>query len=157
MASITYGDKTTEIAPYKLRELRAAAPYIDRALAKRRAVRSRLGDGDPDAADRPMEFMTDSVNDVLSVIAVGILKDRREFPYTPEKIAAVADEIEGEMDIDGLSVLNSLFDSILREAGMVRGERPLAAGAPTGDSSSQSSESSQSSSQPDALEETGTE
>lgn len=168
MAQFTFGGQTVEIPAYKLREVRAAAPYIDRVLAKRREL-SAEGAGalsEDEVAeqmsrrDNIMETMTSSISDVLSVIAIGVIKSRQEYPYTPAKIAAVTEEIEAETSMDEMSALNPTFDAILREAGMVRsaasptmtGSAPAADPLPSG-----STDLSQSSSQQDAPAETGNE
>lgn len=165
MTKITIGGVEHDIPPFKLREIRAAAPYIDRVLAQRKALGSNPGETAEQTAERvlsettgAMEEMTGTLYDTIAVIAVGVIKGRREYPYTPQKIEAVASEIEGELGMDEVGSLSGVFNDILREAGMVK-TRPMmpGAGVSTSPSASASTESSQSSSQPGAPAATGTE
>jgi hypothetical protein len=165
MAKITVGGVEHDIPPFKLREIRAAAPYIDRVLAQRRNLSAVPGETPEQTAERileetpgAMEEMTGTMADTIAVVAVGIIKGRREYPYTVTKINAVVDEIEGEMSMDEVGSLSTVFNDILREAGMIR-TRPTMPGEGTSTSPSAiaSTGSSQSSSLPDAPAETGTE
>ena len=152
MTKITIGGVQRDIPPFKLRELRAAAPYIDRVLSQRRNL-SALQEG-----AGVMESLTSTLGDTLSVVAVGVLCGLGDRPYTAEKIARVADDIEGELSLEEINMLNPLFNEILSEAGM-KPARPTMPGEGTSTSlsASESNESSQSSLPQDAPVETGTE
>lgn len=158
MAMIVVGGVPSLIPPFKLRELRAAAPYIDRVLGKRQVMASSSieeiveGEG-------PMQSLTSALSDTLSVIAIGVLLGRGETRYPPGRVAEVSDEIEGQLSLSELSSLQPVFNDILREAGLTQA-RPTEPGVgtmTTSPSASESTESSQSSSQQGALAETGTE
>lgn len=158
MATLTYGTVTVDLPAFKLREVKAAAPYIDRVLAERRNMAT---DGVETTVERSnvLETMTNTLSDVLCVCAIGVLKARMEFPYTPNKIRQIADEIEAELGMDEITPLNTVFDEILRESGMVR-SNPIPGRPDTTEaeaSLSASTESLPNSSQPDAPEGTGTE
>ena len=165
MTKITIGGVEHDIPAFKLREIKAAAPYIDRVLAQRKSLAAHIGESSEEAAGRiidenanAMESMTGALGDTIAVVAVGIIKGRKQYPYTPAKIAEVVDEIEGELGMDEVNSLAPVFNDILREAGMMRA-RPTMPGAGTtaSPSASGSTESSQSSSQQDAPAGTGTE
>jgi hypothetical protein len=164
MAFIVIGGVSHHIPPFRLRELRAAAPYIDRVLGQRRSLSLAPGETADEAAERMvegegiMQSLTNTLGDTLSVIAVGILLGRGDKKYTPEKIADVADEIEGQLALDEISLLNPVFNDILREAGMMK-TRPMKPREEMSSSPSASvlTDSSLSSSQPVAPAETGTE
>jgi hypothetical protein len=117
MATLTYGETTLELPQFKLRELRAAAPYVTRAM---RAVREIQGVALEATSEDVVGKMFDGIGDVLAVLAIGVLKLREKYPYTPDKIAAVSDEIEGEIGMSQITQLNATFSQILGEAGMVR-------------------------------------
>lgn len=116
MATLKVGDKTLELPQYKLRELRAAAPYITRAMAAGRSLASVEPGNNGDL----VTAMFEGTRDILAVLAIGVLKSRSEFPYTVAKIGAAIDEIEGDIDMSQMAELNVTFSEILGEAGMVR-------------------------------------
>ena len=158
MAKIVIGGVEHNIPPFKFREIKAAAPYIDRVLAQRRAMAARVGETPDETAgriidenSRAVELMTDALADTIAVVAVGVLRGRGEFPYTVSAIGALVDEIEGELGMDEVNSLSVVFNDILSEAGMMK-TRPTVPGEETvaSPSATRSTESSQNSSQPDA-------
>lgn len=165
MASIMFGGQEHELGEFRFREIRAMAPHVDRVLAERRRVMREIRENSTveQAAAQLVEsegmlvLMTDSLHDLLSVIAIGILKAREEFPYTAAKIEAVTEEIEAEASMDEMNAMNAAFDDIMRGAGLVR-KAPLPMAEETDSaSSSASTGSSPSLLQPDVPEETGIE
>lgn len=166
MAKITIGGVEHDIPAFKLREIKAAAPYIDRVLAQRKTLAMQAGETPEEAAGRmidessnALETMTSALGDTIAVVAIGIIKGRRQYPYTVARITEVVDEIEGELGMDEVNSLSPVFNDILREAGMMKA-RPTVPGAgqtSTSPSASGSTESSLSSSQPDAPAATGSE
>ena len=131
MAELTIAGVTYPVRPFKLRELRQAAPAIDRVTARSQ-----------DASVGAMERMTASIADMLEVCAAGI----------EGKTAA---ELVDEMSMADMPALKQTFDTIMVEAGLkaASGEVKPAA-APADPSPSESMTSSPSLSAPDA--ETGT-
>ena len=105
MAVANIGGRTYTVAPFKLRELRAAAPHIDAVSAL--AAAGRLS---------TVEGLATAARDMLAVLAVSI-------------DGATVDELEAQADLSDLAGLRETFDQVLQEAGLTRpGE---ASGAPS--------------------------
>ena len=159
----TIGDTKHTIPPLKFRELKAAAPFIDRVLDRRRGLASGGRSAEEIISEETsvLQTMTDSISDIFSVLAVGILLDRREYPYTPTKIQEQTETMEADATMEDINRLNGVFDDVLREAGLVRAAAdPTMVGTVEGTvgvSPTESTESLQNSSLPDAPVETGTE
>lgn len=132
MAKFKLGEEEIDIPKFKFREIKAAAPFIDRVIARRKKL-SALGDNSAsreEVAEKltemgaPMETMIETLSDIVRIIAVGVLHARQERPYSVASIEAQAELIEGEIDIDDFSAINAVFDDIAREAGMLRPNPP---------------------------------
>jgi len=109
MAKIMIGGRAFELAPYKLAQLRQAAPYIDRINATAGALTT-------------VEGMTEAACDFVGVLAIGLGKI--DPALTPEAL----EEMIGLADI---GALRDGFMEVLTESGMIAGE--AAAPAPVAD------------------------
>lgn len=98
MASLTLGSKTYAVAPFKLRELRRAAPHIDRLAARGGRFET-------------VEAVTEAAADMVGVVAVGIAE-------------ATAEGLLAEMGLGDLERLRAAFEAVLAEAGLQRPETP---------------------------------
>jgi hypothetical protein len=109
MAQAMIGGRAYWISPFKLRELRKAAPFIDKVSA--RAREGRLS---------TLEGVAEAAFDMLSVLAVGM------DDATPEGLEASA-------TVSDLIGLRRTFDQVLEEAGLkpesASGEREAGEGA----------------------------
>ena len=94
MAQLTLGGTTYAIAPFRLRELRLAAPHIDRLGA-------RAGRLDGVAA------VAETAADMLSVLAVGMG-------------GVSADTLQAEACLADLEGLRAAFEAVMTEAGLTR-------------------------------------
>lgn len=104
MAVANIGGRLYTVAPFKLRELRAAAPHIDAVSAL--AAAGRLS---------TVEGVAAAARDMLAVLAVGI-------------DGATVDELEAQASLGDLAALRETFDQVLQEAGLKQpGEAPGAA------------------------------
>ena len=107
MAVANLGGRTYTVAPFKLRELRLAAPHIDAVSAL--AAAGRLS---------TVEGLAAAARDMLAVLAVGIE-------------GVTVDDLEAQAGLGDLAALRETFDQVLQEAGLKRpGEGP---GAPAPD------------------------
>ena len=96
MARLQIGEQAWEIARFRLRELRAAAPFIDRIAARAR-------DGRLDT----VSAVAESAADMLGVLAAGIEGGD----------AAAMEAVLTLPDLDGL---RASFEQVLQEAGLTR-------------------------------------
>ena len=94
MAELTLGGTTYVIAPFRLRELRLAAPYIDRLGA-------RAGKLDSVAA------LAETAADMLAVLAVGVAD-------------ASAEALQAQAALSDLDALRAAFEQTMAEAGLTR-------------------------------------
>ena len=94
MAQLTLGGATHVIAPFRLRELRLAAPHIDRLAA-------RTGKLDSVAA------VAETAADMLAVLAVG-LGD------------ASLERLQAQVSLEDMDALRQCFDAVMIEAGLKR-------------------------------------
>ena len=111
MATLTLAGRSYTIAPFRLRELRLAAPHIDRLAARKGPLAS-------------VEAVAETAADMLSVLAVGLAD-------------ASLESLQAEVALDDLERLRAAFDAVMAEAGLKRpqgeaapGEGQGAAGAP---------------------------
>ena len=100
MAVAHIGGRAFTVAPFKLRELRAAAPHIDAVSAL--AAAGRLS---------TVEGLATAARDMLAVLAVGI-------------DGATVDDLEAQASLGDLAGLRETFDQVLQEAGLKRPEAP---------------------------------
>ncbi len=101
MAQAIIGGRAYWISPFRLRELRLAAPFIDKVSARARSGGLATVEGASEAA-----------YDMLCVLAVGV-ED------------ATADQLAAEASLQELSALREAFDQVMAEAGLKReGDRP---------------------------------
>ena len=98
MAQLTLGGATYAIAPFRLRELRLAAPAIDRLGARAGKLSS-------------VEAVAETAADMLEVLAVGMSEVSLE---TLQAQACLAD----------LHSLRAAFDQVMAEAGLKRPDTP---------------------------------
>ncbi len=106
MTQLTIGDRTIEIAPYKLSAMAKAAPYIDRVISASVAMAGRS------ASDPDLNFATtmlDVVENVIEVIAVGTAT------VDPSLTAVYLGE---QFGLDNLPALQVVFAEIIRGAGI---------------------------------------
>ncbi len=101
MAQALIGGRTYAVAPFKLRELRLAAPFIDRVAARA-----------PSATG--VEGAAETAFDMLCVLAVGIE-------------GATAEALAADASLEELTALRITFDQVLAEAGLTRSEPGAAA------------------------------
>ncbi len=93
MARLIVGGVAYELRPFKFRELRQAAPAIDRI-----AGRARSGAGG-------LAALTEGLNDLLEVLAIGV-QDRS------------ADELAAELAMTEVVGVQAAFVSLLTESGL---------------------------------------
>jgi hypothetical protein len=123
MAKLTIDGRDYDIAPYKLNQMRKAAPFIDKINATAGAMNT-------------MEGMYESAADLIEVLAIGVSK------IDPAMTAeAIGDALSGS--VEELKALQVTFKDLLLESGLTPGEAkaPLAPVA-EGASNSLSDESS---------------
>jgi hypothetical protein len=95
MAAVTLGGRAYDIAPFRLRELRRAAPHIDRLAARQ---------GPPTS----VAAVAETAADMLAVLAAGL----------PEVSPG---ELEAAVSLDELDQLRAAFEAVMAEAGLHRG------------------------------------
>ncbi len=139
MARLTIGGAVYDLRPFKFRELRQAAPAIDRI-----AARAREGAGG-------LAAMTEGVSDLLEVLAIG-LEDRS------------AEDLAADLAMTEVAGVQAAFVSLLAESGLKPVGEPAPAPAtspapadpnPAAPSPSRSTTSSPNSSAPAAATGTG--
>ncbi len=125
MATLTLGATVYEIRPFRFRELKKAAPVIDRigARAKSGAARGLVG-------------RTDGVADILEVLAIGI--DGKS-----------ADDLDAELTMADVPGLQNAFVDLLAESGLKPAGELRPAKAPADPSQTESTTSLQNWSPPD--------
>ncbi len=94
MAKVTIGKAVYEIRSFRFRELKKAAPVIDRIGARAKA-----------GAARGLVGRTDGVADILEVLAIGI--DGKS-----------ADDLDAELTIADVAGLQKAFVNLLAESGL---------------------------------------
>jgi hypothetical protein len=100
MARIAIGGRDFDVAPYKLAQLRQAAPYIDRINATAGALTT-------------VEGMTASACDFLGVLSIGLMR------IDP---ALTLDALEDMVGLSDIASLRDGFMAVLVESGMIAGE-----------------------------------
>ena len=98
MAELRLGAQTYAIAPFRLRELRLAAPHIDRLSARAGKLTS-------------VEAVAETAADMLEVLAVGVP-------------GVSAETLQAEVSLADLDDLRAAFDQVMAEAGLKRPEGP---------------------------------
>jgi hypothetical protein len=98
MARLTLGGETYEIAPFRLRELRLAAPFIDRLSARAGAPAS-------------VAAAAEGAADMLCALAVGIE-------------GAAADALIASASLADMDAVRETFQAVMAEAGL----KPAASG-----------------------------
>jgi hypothetical protein len=127
MAELKLGDAVIPVATYMIRELRQAAPYI-----------KRVHDAAPAPGTDPttigMEDAMNGVHNLLMVLAVGVRRSILDKKYEDEQLQfdraadlntqleVIADNLEGRIDINGMSVIQDVFQQVLAEAGLEAAE-----------------------------------
>ncbi len=126
MAKLTIGGVDYEVRPFKFKQLRAAAPAIDRIGARARsgAVGGLVG-------------TTEGVADILEVLAIGI--DGKS-----------ADDLEANLSMSDFAGLQKTFADLLAESGLKPAGEAKPAVEPADPSPSDLTTSSPNSSAPDA-------
>jgi hypothetical protein len=130
VAKVVIGGVDYEVRPFKFRELKKAAPAIDRIGARAKA-----------AGSGGLVGMSDGVADILEVIAIGIN-------------GKTADDLGVDLAMSEVAGLQSAFAAVLTESGLKPAGEAKPAEAPADPSPSDLTTSSPNSSAPDA--ETGT-
>lgn len=106
MAKLTIGERSFEIAPFKLRELRLAAPHID-------AINDVAG------ALTTFEGLTQSARSIIEVLAIGIQK------IDP---SVTADALEDMLGMEDMVNLQVALTDVMEESGLAKkGEAPASA------------------------------
>jgi hypothetical protein len=105
VARLTLGGADYDIRPYKLREVRLAAPHIDRVIARARA------------GDAGLEAMTAAALDMLAALAVGMT-------------GVTAENLEASMAVADLPAVRDAFNAMLQEAGFTAAGEAQPAPAP---------------------------
>ena len=98
MAQLTLGGVTHTIAPFRLRELRLAAPHIDRLSARAGKLTS-------------VEAVAETAADMLAVLAVGM-----------EGVSL--ETLQAQVGLGDLDSLRRAFDQVMAEAGLKRPDTP---------------------------------
>ncbi len=93
MARVTIGGLARDLRPFKFRELRQAAPAIDRIAARARAQAGGL------------EAMTEGLADLLEVLAIGL-------------DGASADDLAAELGLTEVAGVQTAFADLLAESGL---------------------------------------
>ena len=103
MVPFTLAGRTHAIAPFRLGELRRAAPYIDRLSAR--------------AGQAPsVEAAVETAADMLNVLAAGI----------PD---VTADALQASAGLGELDAIRTAFEAVLAEAGLKPASAPARAAA----------------------------
>jgi len=102
MARVIISGRAFDLAPYKLAQLRQAAPFIDRINASQGALTS-------------VEGMVSAAGDFLGVLAVGLAR------IDPSLTLTVLEEMIG---LDDVPALRDGGMEVLQESGMIAGEAP---------------------------------
>lgn len=105
MARLTLGGADYEVCPFKLREVRLAAPCIDRVIARARS------------GDLSLEAMTAAALDMLAALVVGMT-------------GVTAEELEASMGVADLPAVRDAFNAMLEEAGFTAAGEAQPAPAP---------------------------
>jgi SpoVK/Ycf46/Vps4 family AAA+-type ATPase len=107
MVSVVIGDGTYEVAvPYKLRQLEAAAPFID-----------ALNEGARDI-DGSVKAMAATFRNMLAALLPGISKNHP---------AVTLDTLIDDFDPSQWVALRAAFDAVFNASGLGSGEAPAAA------------------------------
>ncbi len=93
MAKVTIGGAAYDLRPFKFRELRQAAPAIDRIAARARGGAFGLS------------AMTDGLNDLLEVLAIGL--DGRS-----------AEDLAADLSLSEVAGVQAAFVALLTESGL---------------------------------------
>ena len=103
MTKLTIGAREFDLAPYKLGQLKKAAPILDRINANGGDIENMTG-------------LTGALEDIVAVLAIGIAK------VDPE---ATLDWIEDNVGIEDQAQLQAAFMELMRESGLAsKGEAP---------------------------------
>lgn len=97
------------IAPFKIAELRKAAPYVDRMNTLAREAKARKEAGDPPSFEGAMELF----HCAIEILAVGLAK------VDPE---LTVEKLEEMLDPSYLESLQTAVFELLKASGMQRGE-----------------------------------
>jgi len=106
LAEAVIGGVVYEIAPFKFKQLRAAAPFLDRA---QKAL----------TGEASLEAAMEASADLLTIIAIGVGR--------PE---VTAEALEDAASLAEVIQLRETFEAIVREAGLAVGEPGPAAQTP---------------------------
>lgn len=135
MAQITLGGQEFSVAPYKIRELRQAAPYIEQVMRRQQEIGKlpSIEEIRTDPRLMPLDTlgkMTGVVHDILMVISVGvrraaldgntaegILVFDRASPMESQ-LEEICDILEGRMAPSDMPSLDGTFAQVLTEAGL---------------------------------------
>ncbi len=93
MARVTIGGAAHDLRPFKFRELRLAAPAIDRIAGRARAQAGGL------------EAMTEGLADLLEVLAIGLE-------------GASADDLAADLALTEVAGVQTAFADLLAESGL---------------------------------------
>jgi hypothetical protein len=98
MASLTLAGETYAIAPFRLRELRSAAPFIDRLGAR---------------AGQPVSVASagETLADMLAVLAAGLE-------------GVTADALAAKAGLGDLEAIREAFQAVMAEAGLKPADAP---------------------------------
>lgn len=109
MAQAIIGGVAYWISPFRLRELRLAAPFIDKVSARAR-----------EGALATVQGASEAAYDMLCVLAVGIE-------------GANPDQLAADATVEDLAALRTAFDQVMEEAGLKQPGEPRPATPATPD------------------------
>jgi hypothetical protein len=120
MAKLQIGDRVVEIAPYKIAQLRRAAPILDQINARMAEIAGKPEGVEDKLNELGVAGMTEVVGLFLAFIAVGTEKSDAKL---------TAEALEEQFGIGDLPALQATFRDICTEQGMNQSGE---ATAPTG-------------------------
>lgn len=102
MANLTLGGRSFAIAPFKLRELRLAAPHIDHVNNVAGSLTTFAG-------------MTESARSIIEILAIGVNKIDPTLD---------ADALEELASMEDMTNLQAALKELMEESGLSKGEAP---------------------------------
>ncbi len=111
--TIVIGERPFEVAPYKLREMRLCAPFVEQmgGVAKRidAAQKAAVAEGRPASDGENLTDLFELSRCLCEIISVGLVKIDEGF---------TADRLEEEFDLSYLRSLQTAVRELLKQSGL---------------------------------------